>query len=124
MQDELRSGRRYGHLGRTFGGAITERIAAVQGGPDGSLQGGKDRALVAKANLPLRGMHVDVDELGIDADVDHRNRVPPTLEPALVALLEGIDQGTGTDRAAIDREHHPIAAAPAQPGLADQTGDV
>ena len=68
-------------------------------------------------------MHVDVDELGVDPDVDHRDRVAAPLEPPLVALLERVDQRSRADGAAIDRQHHSVAVASAEAGLADQAGD-
>ena len=71
---------------------VAKRIAAVERRSDCTLQRREDGALVAEADLLLGRMHVDVDQLRIDLDVDHSHRVPAPLQAALVALLEGVDQ--------------------------------
>src|SRR5438045_3310678 len=71
---------------------VAKRIAAVERRSHCALQRREDGALVAKADLLLRRMHVDVDQLRVDLDVDHSHRVPAPLQAALVALLEGVDE--------------------------------
>ena len=68
-------------------------------------------------------MHVDIDQLGVDADVDHSDRMTAALQAPLVALLERVHQGACADRPAVDREHHPVAAASTEARLADHAFD-
>ena len=82
------------------------------------MEGGENGALVAETHLFLRGVHVDVDKLGVDAYVDHGNRMAAALQAALVALLERVHERSRADRPAVDREHHPVAAAAAEARLA------
>ena len=84
--------RRRGSRREIFGRPVAKRIASVQGGADCSLESAEDRALVAKAHLFLGGMDIDVDQVRVDSNVEHRDRMPSALEPSLAALLERVHQ--------------------------------
>ena len=103
--------------------AVAERVASIQRRSDSPLQRGEDSALIPKSHFSLRRMDVHIDELRIDTDVDHGEWVPAALQPALVALFERVHERSGADRPAVDGDHHAIAAAAAQPRLADHAGD-
>ena len=121
MQGQLGAGDR-DRGGRDLRWPVAKRVAPIQGRANGALERGKHRAFIAKTDFLLRRVDVDVDQLGVDADVDDRDRMSPALEPSLVALLQGIDERPRADRPAVDREHHAVAAAPAEARLADHAG--
>src|SRR5216683_8385127 len=118
MNGELRgdtSGRDRRH--RLYG-PVAERLAAVEGGSHGPLQGREHCALIAEPHLFLRGVDVDVDQLGIDSNIDDGDRVASPLQPTLVALLERVDKRSRADRPSIDGKHDAVAAAATQARLA------
>src|SRR5438309_2258816 len=56
-------------------------------------------------------MHVHVHELGIDADVEHGDGMPPAFQATLVALLERVNEGAGTDRPAVHGQHDRVSTS-------------
>ena len=107
--------------GRRSRRPVEERLASAQRGPHRALNSAEDRVLVPETNLPFGRVDVDVDQLRVDADVQYRHRVPPTFEPALVALLERKHQGPRCDRPAVHREHDPVPRAAADTRLRNDT---
>jgi hypothetical protein len=69
---------------------VANRLAGTQRRPNRSLQRRENSAFIAEPDLTFGGMHVDVDEGRVDADVDGRDRVPAALEAALVALFQRV----------------------------------
>src|SRR5581483_4264578 len=120
---ELRAGRVLDGCTARLRRSIPERVAAVEGRPHGSLQSREHRALVADTHFLFRRVDVDVDKLRVDADVDHRDGVAPTLQASLVALLQRVDERARAYGPAVDGEDHRIAAAAAEPRLAHHARD-
>jgi len=67
-------------------------------------------------------MDIDVDQLWIDADVNYSHRMAPALEPALIALFQGVHECTRADRPPVHREHDAVPAATTQTRLAHHSG--
>ena len=67
-------------------------------------------------------MHIDVHQLGVDADVKHRDRMTPPLEPALVALFQREHESARHDRPAVDGQDYPVPSATAHTRLRHQPG--
>src|SRR6476660_5508737 len=68
-------------------------------------------------------MNVDIDQLGIYPNVDHRYGMPASFEHPLVAILERVEQRPRADRAAVDGEHDSVPAAAAHARLAHHPRD-
>jgi len=68
-------------------------------------------------------MDVDVDQRGIDADVDGGDGVPAPFQASLVTLLERIGERPRGDGPAVHSQHDSVATPATEPGLGDHAAD-
>ena len=88
----------------------------------GALDCPEDGALVAKADLTLGGMNVDVDLGGIHPQVEYREREPIGLAQPQVSLLNSKGQVAVVDATPVEQDHDVPATGPVQRRRTDQTG--
>ena len=67
--------------------------------------------------LPLRRMHVEVDQIRVDLDKEKYHGVQPPRQELAVAVLDGLHEAEVGDAAAIeiDMDSQPVAARPFGP---------
>ena len=63
-----------------------------------------DRAPVAKAHLVLGGVHVNIDQRGIEFKKEHERRVTAMVKDIPVRLLDGVGNQAVANHAAIDEK--------------------
>src|SRR5437763_814580 len=96
--------------------------ALPKGAVAGALDCPEDGALVAKADLTLGGMNVDVDLGGIHPQVEYREREPIGLAQPQVGLLNSKGQVAVVDATPVEQDHDVPATGPVQRRRTDQTG--
>ena len=79
----------------------------------------EDALFVCEAHLDLRGVHVHVDRLGRDREVQHAGGVSPHHQRVAVALLERGHAGFRAHEAGVDEEILKPARAAREGGPAD-----
>ena len=97
----LRRGRCSAHGGRAEGRDGGE---LGEGPAQGPAQHGEHQALVAEAHLALGGVHVDVQVVRGDGEVDRRQGVAPAGQEGVVGLLHGVGQHLAAHQAPVDGE--------------------
>src|SRR6202035_5741681 len=94
---------------RRYLAARADGGSGAQGGPAGTLDGAEDGALVAEADLPFGGMHIDVEGLRRDLDADHPIAVAPTRDEPAVGLVDRSEHRPVVHAASVDDEDQTAA---------------
>ena len=78
------------------------------------------RVSVAKADLELRRVHVDVDPLGGDFEKQHRRRIPATRDQRRVRRHQRVLQQSIAHQAAVDEEQDRTRIGEREVGMGDE----
>jgi len=78
---------------------------------------------IGEANLPLRGVHVDVHPVRGHGEVEERRRVAAAREPVAVRLEDRVTQQTIPHRPAVDKQVETRGIASVRIGAGDEPPD-
>src|SRR4029077_2287938 len=93
---------------------VLSRLAGAERRAHRALQRRENSSFLAKSHLSFGGVHVDVNQRGIDADIDGGDRMASPFEAPLVAVLQRVRKGTGGDRPPVDCQDDTVACAAAE----------
>ena len=82
-----------------------------------------DRTFIPEFDLAFLGMDIDVDEMGIDADVQHRKGESGLGDLGLVGMVDGLAHHPVVDAAAVHKKGLPLPGPFQQGGPADVSFD-
>ena len=101
------------------GGGLRDGSAITDGAANGSLDSAEDRTLVAEADLSLRRVHVHVDLVGWNGDIENGDGAAADGQHALVRLLDGERERAVLHPATVHIETDVVARRAMDAGIAD-----
>ena len=102
---------------------LGDQLFSQQRIPHHAYQKLVDLPLTAEAQLHLGGMHIHIQKLRLDGQVQHHQRVLVLHEKALVAVLDGLVDDLALDITAIDKVNFVTTITSGNERLAQETTD-
>src|SRR5450759_4505043 len=89
----------------------------------GAQDGGVDTALFQEANLRFGRVDIDIEQSGIEFDVDDGDGVPPGEQQRVIRLFEGSGEHAAEHPAPVDKERNMLSRALVTGGKAGEATD-